>query len=83
MTPVTNTILTRNTNEKNRKLQKDHADFDRGEETETRPERKLRQWESINTSKNVFDSVMDKGINSEESIFDKYAVFRTDGGLTK
>lgn len=48
---------------------------DDGEETMTYQERK--PLISLNTAPSVFDSQFNRGINSEKSIFDKTAIFRT------
>ena len=35
------------------------------------------EWHYINEGRNAFTSNMDSGINTAESVFDKYAVFKT------
>ena len=35
------------------------------------------EWHYINDGGSAFTSSMDKGINTDESVFDKYAVFKT------
>jgi len=42
-----------------------------------RIEYKPHEWHYINEKSDVFRSVMNSGINTQESIFDKYAVFKT------
>lgn len=46
------------------------------EETMTYQER--RPIVSLNAAPGVFESKMERGINSEKSIFDKTAIFRTE-----
>lgn len=41
---------------------------------------KPKEWHYINEGPGAFSSVMDSGINTQPSVFDKYAVFRTDSG---
>ncbi|MCR4720853.1 MAG: hypothetical protein K5655_03915 [Lachnospiraceae bacterium] len=40
-------------------------------------EYKPHEWHYLNEGSGVFSSVMDNGINTQESVFDKYAVFKT------
>ena len=62
--------------EKKQKGQRPIVDEDEEEETMTYQER--RPVVSLNTTPGVFESKMGRGINSEKSIFDKTAIFRTE-----
>lgn len=66
------------TNKKNlQKVAKEHNKVDEGDDTDEMIDVKAREWHYINEESSVFDSVMNKGINTEPGIFDKYAVFKT------
>lgn len=59
----------------NQKKQKPKDDV---EETLSYQERKYEYW-AMNQNKQAFDSPFSGGINKAESIFDKGAIFRTQG----
>lgn len=46
------------------------------EETQSYQERKYEYW-AINQNKQAFDSPFSDGINTQESVFDKKALFKT------
>ena len=62
--------------EKRKKIQRPIEDDDDGEETLTYQERK--SIVSLNTAPGAFESQMNRGINSDKSIFDRTAIFHTE-----
>ena len=64
-------------NNMNRMLQKNrNIEAEDNEPTQAYREQRKERW-SLNTGESVFSSVMQDGINSRESVFDRQAVFRT------
>lgn len=53
-----------------------HSLPDENDEEETMTYQKRKAGVSLNKSPDVFDSQLNRGINSDKSIFDKTAVFR-------
>lgn len=51
--------------------------FNEDDEPTMRYQEKSQEYWAINQNKSVFDSPMDEGINTGESVFDRKAVFRT------
>ena len=74
---VTEALIRQNSRNRLRK-QSQQDDFDDNEPTQAYKEKQLEWW-SINQNKSAFSSSMDDGINNNPSVFDKQAVFRTDG----
>lgn len=62
--------------EKKQKAKRSFNEEDDNEETMTYKGRGTLV--SLNTAPGVFESQMQRGINSEKSIFDKMAIFRTE-----
>ncbi|MDO4531827.1 MAG: hypothetical protein Q4C06_07595 [Bacillota bacterium] len=64
-------------NNLNRLRQKNkNIEAEENEPTQSYREQKKEHW-SLNTNSSVFSSVMEEGINTTESVFDRQAVFRT------
>ena len=65
--------------QRNQKAQNDKAVKRRRDDApeDDQIEREQKVWHYINEGQGVFTSVMNSGINTQESVFDKYAVFRT------
>ena len=52
--------------------------FNEDDETTMRYQEGKREYWALNQNKSVFESRLQEGINTEKSVFDKKAVFRTD-----
>lgn len=59
------------------KVAKEHNRVYDGDDTDEMLDVKPKEWHYINEQQSAFDSVMNKGINKDPGIFDKYAVFKT------
>lgn len=73
---VTESLLRQNNLKKKREQNRYNED---DEPTQTYQEEKWEYW-ALNQNKTAFDSPLDDGINSQKSVFDRQAVFRTKEG---
>ncbi len=73
---VTESLLRQNNLKKKREQNRYNED---DEPTQTYQEEKWEYW-ALNQNKTAFDSPLDDGINSQRSVFDRQAVFRTKEG---
>ncbi len=73
---VTESLLRQNNLKKKREQNRYNED---DEPTQSYQEERWEYW-ALNQNKTAFDSPLDDGINSQRSVFDRQAVFRTKEG---
>ncbi len=71
---VTEALLRQNYQNRNK------PKFDEDDEPTQTYNHEKKKWQALNQNRSAFDSVMEQGINSAESVFDRKAVFRTNNG---
>lgn len=70
---VTESLIRQNKKNNQKKNQ-----FNEDDEPTMRYKEEKQEYWALNQNKSVFESRLQEGINTEKSVFDKKAVFRTD-----